>query len=225
MQSTNKQKHFKMREVSRASSYATTAEKNEKALAAEACNCKSGKVEVSSADMSVCDTSSHSIKTTITNNNANDIIIPIGTIYSIAAFASGAEKGKSFLGATTWYDNTADLVDNYGAGLDFVQSVNAKLFSKSAVISSIKVYTDDTALGLQQRQTPLTVLTVPLNVSDASSKAGSFVTIDLESNSAELLDKAYVVGDSHGLLYNLKAGATVDMELTLASQEVSKFAL
>jgi hypothetical protein len=211
----------------KANSYAamTTAAKNEKQLAAEACNCSTSYKEVSSADMAVCGANSSSVKIRITNNNAGNITIPFGTIYSLRGIAAGVEPSKPFLGTVKWYDNLADLVDNYGADLNYVQAINSKLYSKSAVVSSIKVYTNDTALGLTQRQQSLSHLTVPLNIEDAFSKAGSFVDIDLESNVAELLDKAVVLGDSYGILYTVLAGATVDMEFTIASTEVSKFTL
>lgn len=167
------------------------------------------------------------LKLKLKNNNAVDVNVPFGTLMGLDSSASAKVVFPSIAGAVDFaYDAVINplMDDNYGAGLTMLKDLNLVWLSKPVIVSGFEVITANTALGLDQRSEPLTLIDYPTQFEDSKSKKGTFVAQFTEITSAQVLDKPIVFGTFKGAIYKVKAGAEVFINIYIGAQDVNNFA-
>ena len=179
------------------------------------------------------DGQSNMITLQLNNATAEIIPIPLGT-----PLGSNVEQAwypnlqsNLIVGATgiTWFDPVGLAVnsDNQGLGLTFLQAINSRFLRHAVYVSQIEVITPDTALGQQQRSEKIRRIVIPYNsVDDSCIKTGKYVPQFTEYTATTMLDKkGAVLGDFHGILYNMLAGSTAQFNIYLQAIDTPTFKL
>lgn len=178
------------------------------------------------------DGQSQMITLEITNASAEVIPIPLGTPLGSNVEVDWYPNLASNLvvGATgfPWNDPVNSLPvnsDNQGLGLTFLQAINARFLRHAVYVAQIEVITPDTALGQQQRSEKVRRIVIPYNsVDDSCIKTGKFVPQFTEYTATTMLDKSgAILGDFHGILYNMLAGSTAQFNIYLQAIDTPTF--
>ena len=171
------------------------------------------------------------ITLSLLNNNAFAVAIPFGTPLGSAVEQAWYPNLQPALlasaGSSPWYDAIALplLEDNQGASLTFLQAINARLVRHALYISQIEVITPNNALGESQRAENIRRIVIPYNsVNDSCIKTGKFVPQFTEYTATTMLDeRGIVLGDFHGMLWNLLAGAEASLNIYIQAMDTACF--
>jgi len=171
---------------------------------------------------------SEMITLSLKNNDLTDIPIPFGTpLGSLVEqpLYPNLLPNLSIAGGNTWFGALANLVDNQGANITFLQALNLRFLRHAVYVSQIEVITPNTALGEQQRAENVRRIIIPLNsVNDACIKTGKFVPQFTEYTATTILDKeGIVLGDFHGFLYTMLAGSEASFNIYLQAIDTPCF--
>lgn len=142
--------------------------------------------------------------------------VGIGSEYASVPYASTL--------ANIMFGGLADLSDQQGASIPFLQLLNKRFVRKPVYVSHIEVITPNTALGNSQKSESVNRFIVPYNsVTDTGSVSGSFIPQYTEYTGVSLLDRGIVLGEFSGFSYKLLASSTVKLNIYLASIDTPTF--
>ncbi len=162
-------------------------------------------------------TNSDKITLTLANANAGttyDMVFgtPVGiaTEYTAVPYATTLPD--------IMFTGLADLTDNQGASIPFLQLLNKRFVRKPVYVSHIEVITPDTALGNSQKSEGVNRFIIPYNsATDTGSVVGSFIPQYTEYTAVALLDTGIILGEFSGFSYKLLPSSSVKMNIYLAA--------
>lgn len=122
------------------------------------------------------------------------------------------------------FTGLADLTDNQGASIPFLQLLNKRFVRKPVYVSHIEVITPDTALGNSQKSESVNRFLVPYNsATDTGSVSGSFIPQYTQYTAVAILDKGIILGEFSGFSYKLLPLSSVKLNIYIASIDTPTF--
>lgn len=162
---------------------------------------------------------------TIEISNANvgvDYDLVFGTPVGISGEYAAIPFSSTL--ANIMFTGLADLSDNQGAGLAFLQMLNKRFVRNSVFVSHIEVITPDTATGSSQRSIAPRKFIVPYNsYSDSASIQGNYVPQWTQFTAISMLEKGYVLGEFSGFSYTILRSSSVKLNIHLAAINTPTF--
>jgi hypothetical protein len=122
------------------------------------------------------------------------------------------------------FTGLADLSDNEGVGLNFLQLLNKRFVRKPVYISHIEVITPDTAKGSSQRSESVRYFEVPYNSSsDSAIGQGKYIPVYTEFTGVTILGSGVMVGEFNGFSYRLLTQSEAKLNIHLAAIDTPTF--
>lgn len=145
-----------------------------------------------------------------------DILIVFGTPLGISETYENVPVYDSL--SNHFLDNQDYIVDNQGAGANFIQLLNRRFCRFPVLFKGMEIILPaETDANLLQATQPIEKVFVPYNSANDSQKVtGSYVSRDTDNNYAQILDEVVPVGEFVGIVYKLHTGASVNINIELA---------
>lgn len=122
------------------------------------------------------------------------------------------------------FTGLADLSDNEGIGIPFLQLLNKRFVRKPVYISHIEVITPSTAKGNSQRGESVRYFEVPYNSSDSQSIAGGkYTPVYTEFTGMNILGSGVMVGEFNGFSYKMLTQSEAKLNIFLAAIDTPTF--
>lgn len=155
-------------------------------------------------------------------SDVNEYDVPFGTPVGIA------DEYLSVPFATTipniMFNGLADMEDNQGAGLTFMQLLNKRFVRKPVFVSHIQVIAPDTAKGKSQLSESVVYFDVPYNsATDSSVGTGAYIPVYTEYTAVNILGSGVMVGEFNGFYYKMLTSSEVTMNIHLAAIDTPTF--
>ncbi len=145
-----------------------------------------------------------------------------GTPLGIAAEYTAVPLNTSF--PNIMFTGLADLSDNEGIGLNFLQLLNKRFVRKPVFVSHIEIITPDTAKGNSQRTESVRYYEVPYNSStDSTTAAGKYIPVYTEFTGVSILGNGVMIGEFSGFAYRILTQSNVKMNIFLAAIDTPTF--
>ncbi len=100
------------------------------------------------------------INTTIENTSGGDLVLILGTMAGDPANLVGVD-----LGGVAVFAGTVGAIDKRGGTAPFIEALARRIIAQPVIIEYISIFTDTTALGLQQRNQSINGLEIDYNTS------------------------------------------------------------
>ena len=122
------------------------------------------------------------------------------------------------------FTGLADLEDNQGVGLDYLQELNKRFVRKPVYISHVELIAPDTSKGQSQKSEVVRYFEVPYNsFSDSASFSGKYIPVYTEYTAVTILGAGVMVGEFMGFQYKLLTQSEVQMNIFLAAIDTPTF--
>jgi hypothetical protein len=122
------------------------------------------------------------------------------------------------------FTGLADLSDQQGLGLGFMQLLNKRFVRKPVFISHIELITPDTAKGQSQKSETVKFFEVPYNsTTDTASVQGKYIPVYTEYTAVTILGSGVMVGEFNGFYYKMLTQSNVKMNIYLAAIDTPTF--
>jgi len=146
--------------------------------------------------------------------NSSDIVIgtPLGIATEYLAVPLSATLPNIM------FTMLADLSDQQGVGLNFLQLFNKRVVRNPLLVSYIEVIVPTGALGEQQKGITPRLVTVPYNsATDSALTGGLYNASFTEFTGVNLLSKGYTFSDFVGMIYELLPSSSAKLNIHLAA--------
>ena len=155
-------------------------------------------------------------------NVATDYSMMFGTPLGIASEYLSVPLNTTF--PNIMFTGLADLVDNQGVGIPFLQLLNKRFVRKPVYISHVEVIAEDNATGQEQKSESVRYFDVPYNsATDSAIKSGKYTPVFTEYTAVTILGAGVMAGEFNGFAYKLLATSKVRMNIYLAAIDTPTF--
>jgi len=157
------------------------------------------------------------------NNDAvNEYDIVFGTPIGIATEYLAVPFNTTI--PNIMFNGLAQLEDNQGVGLNFLQLLNKRFVRKPVYISHVELIAPNTAKGNSQKGESVKYFEVPYNsASDSSVGSGKFIPVYTEYTAVNILGSGVMVGEFNGFYYKMLTSSEVTMNIYLAAIDTPTF--
>jgi hypothetical protein len=122
------------------------------------------------------------------------------------------------------FTGLADLSDNQGVGIPFLQLVNKRIVRKPIYVSHIEVITPNNPTGNSQKSEPVTKFVVPYNsATDNAAINGSYIPQYTEYTAVSLLDSGMVLGEFSGFHYSIIPLGDIKLNIYISAIDTPTF--
>lgn len=157
------------------------------------------------------------IRLALENNNATDNVnIVLGTPIGIATEYEAIPMSDNI--PNIMFDYLADMSDNQGPGLNFLQQLNKRFVRNAVLLSYIEVIVPDNATGTAQKAISPTMIEVPYNsASDSCVNSGLYNATFTEYTGVSILAQGYILSDFTGFYYEIPFGSKPKLNIHIAA--------